>query len=169
MKLSDGEKLIAVMLADLLDAQGVKGEIDTTLLKSAISGGDLWALKWEYSGLFDAEERDPNIVTETSDILSMCSFIEYSIAQLSDQERNQIPQNSQVVFVGFDGNHDDHFGVASMFIQEMGRWGEFKNRSLNSHGTVLPKYRRMREVFDGIGGPRSGGFTLGEIQAILNA
>lgn len=168
MKMSDGEKLIAIMLADLLEAQGVNGEIDPAFVKTAIFGGDLWAFKWQYSGLFEVEEAAPEAVKETSDILGMCSFVEYSIKELAPAELGQITELDRIVFEGFDGNHDEHYGVASMFISTMGRWSEFRDYPLNSHSTVLPKYRRMLAVYNGLG-RRHGGFNLAEIQAILAA
>jgi uncharacterized protein len=168
VKMSDGEKLIAIMLADLLQAQGVQGELNPEFVKEAICGNDLWALKWEYSGLFHDEGPDEETVRETADILTMCSFVEYSINQLAPEELEQIPEDDRQVFVGFDGNHDDHFGVAIMFIQKMKRWQEFADRGLNSHSMVLPNYRRMYPVFKSFG-IRHGGFNLAEIQTILAA
>lgn len=168
MKMSDGEKLIAVMLADLLQAQGVKGELDPEFVKEAIFGNDLWALKWEYGSLFHDKGPDEATVRETADILTMCSFVEYSIKELKPEELDQIPQDQREVFEGFDGNHDDHFGVSIMLIQKMKRWPEFAGRGLNSHSMVLPSYRRMYAVFKGFE-IRRGGFNLDEIQAILAA
>jgi uncharacterized protein len=168
VKLSDGEKLIAVMLADLLQAHGVEGEIDPEFVKEAIFGNDLWALKWKYDSLFHDEGPSDETVRETANILTMCSLVEYSLSTLKPEELAEIPERDRNVFEGFDGNHDDHFGVAIMFIQKMNRWSEFKDRGLNSHSTVLPKYRRMYEVFKGFE-IRHGGFNLDEIKAILGA
>jgi hypothetical protein len=168
VKLSDGEKLLAVMLADLMEAQGVNREIDPAFVKTAIFGGDLWSFKWQYSGLFEVEEAAPEAVKETADILSMCSFVEYSIKELAAAELELIPGLDRIVFEGFDGNHDEHYGVASMFITTMGRWSEFRDHPLNSHSMVLPKYRRMLAVYEGLA-KRHGGFNLSEIQAILGA
>lgn len=169
MKLSDGEKLIAIMLADLLEANGINGEVDPAFVKEAITGGDLWALKWEYPGLFHGEEPSDAIVSETADLLSMCSVIEFSISQLDPTDLAEIPANERTVFVGFDGNHDDHFGVANMMIEHMGRWSEFHGRNLNSHGTVLTKYRRMKMAYEAVGGAVSSPLSLDNIQSILAA
>lgn len=168
MNLSDGEKLIAVMLADLMQAQKVSGEVNPEFIKEAIFGGDLWALEWEYEGIFENDEPAEAVIKETVDILTMCSFVEYSIKELKPEQLAEIDDSERIVFVGFDGNHDDHFGVARMFVSKMNRWNEFSGHALNSHGSVLPKYRKMKAVYDGIGS-RHGGFLLEEIQAILGA
>ena len=90
------------------------------------------------------------------------------MSRLSAADRAALPANSDHVFVGFDGNHDDHYGVAHMFIENMARWGEFKERALNSHRTVLPKYRRMLVAYKDIG-PTQDGLSLADLQTILNA
>ncbi|GBF86486.1 hypothetical protein AsFPU3_3557 [Aphanothece sacrum FPU3] len=57
MKMSDGEKLIAVMLADLLEHLEVRGEINTALIKEAIYGDDLWAIQWGTAASFITKAR----------------------------------------------------------------------------------------------------------------
>lgn len=169
MELTNGEKLIAIMLADIMQANEISGEVDPAFVKEAITGGDLWALEWRYPGIFHGEEPDEETVKETGDILSMCSVVEYSISELGDTDLAEIPAHDRTVFVGFDGNHDDHYGVATMMIEHMGRWTEFQDRSLNSHGPVLDKYRRMKAVYDAGGGASGSPFPLHRIQEILAA
>ena len=58
MKLSDGEKLIILMLSELYEKLGVEGEIEPDFIKSAIFGNQLWGLKWKYSGIPFEESED---------------------------------------------------------------------------------------------------------------
>lgn len=168
MQLSNGEKLLAIMLADIMEAGSIDGEIEPAFVKNAIFSDQMWSLRWQYGGLFNSDEADPPAVQETASILTMCSYVEYSIKQLTPSERSELADDADNVFVGFDGNHDDHYGIADTFINKMNRWDEFKGRYLNSHHTVMPKYLRMVEVFQAIG-PTDGGLTLDEIKAILEA
>jgi len=168
MQLSSGEKLLAIMLADLIEAGGIDASIDPAFVKNAIFNDQMWSLRWQYSGLFNSNESDPPAVQETASILTMCSYVEYSIKQLDPTDRAQLADDADTVFVGFDGNHDDHYGIADTLINNMSRWPEFEGRYLNSHHTVLPKYLRMRAAFDHIG-PTDGGLTLDEIRTILAA
>jgi uncharacterized protein YfbU (UPF0304 family) len=169
MKLSDGEKLIAMMLADLLEAGGVDGEADPKFVREAITSGHLWSLNWKYPAIFHGEEDSPEEVQETADILTMCRIVEGSIAELSDAERDTIPENDRQVFYGFDGNNEPHYGIAVMFIENMGRWEEFEGRNLNSHMPTLNRYHRMKAVYDAAGGAGAHPLPLDTIQAILAA
>ncbi|APX65016.1 YfbU family protein [Sphingomonas sp. gentR] len=168
MKLSDGEKLIALMLADIMEAGGIKGEIDPSFVKTAIAGDDLWALRWKYDSFFHNEGPSEAIVDETAQIMTMCRVVENSIASLDPAERVEIPAHKQRVFVGFDGNEEPHYGVAVMLIQELDRYDEWADRPLNAHHRTIDKYRRMRAVYDRIELPLHG-FELTDIQSILGA
>ena len=68
MKLSDGEKLIILMLSELYEKLGVEGEIEPDFIKSAIFGNQLWGLKWKYSGIPFEESEDPEVVKEVEAI-----------------------------------------------------------------------------------------------------
>lgn len=169
MKLTDGEKLIAIMLADLLQANGVNGEVDPAFVKSAICGGDFWALKWKYHGLFHDEVTDESVADEVGKIMSMCSYVEYSIGELDSGDTAKLTQTGNVFF-GFDGNNEtDYFGVSEMLVNQMGRFDEFSSRSMNSHMPALAKYRRMKQVYEGVGGPGHGPLSVDNINAILSA
>ena len=168
MKLSEGEKLILMMLADVIDGSGIESDVDTNVVRDAVSGGHAWALKWAFPGIFEVEEDDEATVRETVEILNMCRVVENSIAELSDEEREQIPEQDRLVFVGFDGNHDEHHGVALTLIVTLGRWSEFVERSMNSHSTVLPSYRNMLARYEHEGGAVKAPFSLAQIKAIIN-
>ena len=151
MKLSDGEKLIAMMLADIMEANEIRGEFEPSFIKEAIASGHVWALKRKYSGIFHDYEPDPAVVEETGDILNLCRILENSIKNLDPRDQGEIPEVDRQVWIGFDANHDDHYGVARMQIEEMGLWIEFKDRPLNSHHEVLERYRNMRSRYEAEG------------------
>lgn len=169
MKLSNGEKLIALMLADLMEHFEVNSEIDPSFVKTAIYGDDAWALRWKYNGAFHDGGPDDEIVDETAKIMTMCRVVENSIAQLSEEERAEIPEHDQTVFVGFDGNEEPHYGVAKMLIEHLDRFTEWEHRDLNSHHNTLDKYRAMRRAFDRMEMPMSGAYPLNDIMTILDA
>lgn len=148
MKLSDGEKLILLALADQKDG---KEEIDLDFIRSAIFNGQSWAISWEYPGIA-TEDTEEAIAKETVDILSMWSYIESSVKKLTADEQTTLAANVypyDLTFSGFDGNHDKHHSVASFLINNMDRFSEFKGRSLNSHSqSSLPSYRKMLPAYD---------------------
>lgn len=166
MKLSDGEKLIAIMLADIMEANRTNGEVDPAFVKEAISSGHMWALKWKYPGIFE-EDDDPEVVQETADILDMCRVIEGSINQLDDAERDTIPEDDRAVFIGFDANNEDHYGVARMFLTKMDLWPEFADRPLNSHMHTLGYYHAKKARYDATPRAMGGNLTLAQITHIL--
>lgn len=169
MKLSDGEKLIAFMLADIMEALKVDHDLDPGFIKTAIAGDDLWALRWKYGSIFHGEGPSDEVVDETGKLMTMCRVMENSIAQLSSEDRNKIPEHQQQVFVGFDGNEEPHYGVAVMLVEQLSRFAEWEKRPLNSHHNTLDRYRRMKRIFDGIKtGPR-GLLDLAAIKQVLAA
>ena len=76
------ERLIVMMLADLMEAVKAKSEIDPVLVKELVTSNNEWALTWEYSGIFDESVRSEADVDETADILDMWSGIERSVEDL---------------------------------------------------------------------------------------
>lgn len=172
VKMSDGEKLIAIMLADLMRAGKVNGEIDPDFVIEAIAGDDLWALKDRYHGLFHNEGPDEETVNETYNILEMARIVEFSIDRLNEEEKAKIDEKDREVFIGFDGNHDPHIGVARMSIEHLNKWQEFADRPMNCHHTILPQYRRQLEVLEDIrrNEKRAGPWlNLDQIQRVLSA
>jgi uncharacterized protein YfbU (UPF0304 family) len=151
MKLSDGEKLILVMLSELYEKVGVKGGIDPTFVREAIDSGNEWGLKWEYPGVFEADTKDSGLVTEVCDILQMWWLMESAYGKLSPDERSRVDKEIdpfEVKFEGFDGNNEsEHRSVALFLINHLDRFGHFKGRDLNSHSISLEPVRRMLPTF----------------------
>jgi len=167
MKLSDGEKLIAFMLADIMSAQGIHENIDPELVKSAIAGDDMWALNWKYNSLFHSDGPSDEIVQETADIMTMCRVMENSISELDDPD--SLPDNAMPVFVGFDGNEEPHYGVATMLVEKLDRFTEWADRDLNSHHSTLGRYRSMKRTYDEQPRGQFGSLELPAILEVLSA
>jgi len=156
MKLTDGEKLIVLMLSELYEKLGVKGEIEPDFIKSAIYSDKLWGLKWKYSGIPFEETEDPEIVKEVVDILDMWSFIEQAYSRLSNEQKAKLEADVPYIgkdpkFIGFDGNNEsEYMGTAMFLVNDLERFQEFSGRSFNCHSPSIDGYRRMLSVFEPI-------------------
>jgi uncharacterized protein YfbU (UPF0304 family) len=173
MHLSDGEKLILMMLADLYKDLEVAGEIDANFISQAISANQAWAIKYKY-GDYIALSRadDPPEVGETHDILDMWRLIEEGYAELSSDDKAKIDASDlgNVTFPGFDEQHEKHYFIARFMIEELGLYQRFKGRKLNSHHQVLDGYRRMYRVFEPIRvGLADRSMSTDEIVKLLSA
>lgn len=153
LEMRDSEKLILIMLCELYEKLGVKGEINPAFVREAIYSGNLWGLTWKYGGIFEIDEKDRETVSEVTDILDMYSFIERTYARLSAEDKERIkveaePFGDDVVFKGFDGNNEtEHKSVAHFLIDHLDRFSLFEGRYLNSHYPSIDTYRRMLDVF----------------------
>ena len=154
MKLTDGEKLILLMLTEMYEKLQIKGETEPDFLRSAIFNDHLWGIRWKYSGIPFEPAEDPPIVREVVDILDMWSFIEDAYAKLNVQERQQLalaaePFGNNPQFHGFDGNNEsEHMSVAMFLVNQLERFQEFRGRSFNCHHPSLDAHRRMLAVFE---------------------
>lgn len=153
MKITDGEKLILLMLSELYDKLGVEGEVEPDFIRSAIFSNNTWSIPWKYVGIPFEEQETPEVVREVLDILDMWSMIERSYEKLSDEsrefvEREAHPFGKDPKFSGFDGNNEtEYMGTASFLVNDLGRFEEFKGRNFNSHCPSIDSYRRMLSVF----------------------
>ncbi len=156
MKLTDGEKLIVLMLSELYEKLGVNGEIEPDFIKSAIFSDQLWGIKWKYSGIPFEESEDPEIVKEVVDILDMWSFIERAYSQLNEEQKTKLEADvpyfgQDPKFVGFDGNNEsEYMGTAMFLVNELERFQEFSGRSFNCHSQSIDGYLRMLSAFEPI-------------------
>lgn len=169
MKMSDGEKLIAMMLTDLLKRIGGEGEIDPDFVADVITSGHLWALKREYPGVFSIDETDDAVVSQVHAILGMSRVVEHSIEKLKPEERDKIPAGVSQVFVGFDGNYEtDQYSAAQFMVEKLGLYEELKARQMNSHAPMLPTYERQLKAYNHVKGG-AGPLSLENIMTILAA
>lgn len=153
MKLSDGEKIIILMLTELYQKLEVEGEMEPEFLRSAIFNDMLWGIKWKYSGIPFSDNEDPEIVKEVLDILEMWSQIERSYARLPASEQSSLKSAMGALgesprFQGFDGNNEsDYLGTALFLVNELERFAEFKGRGFNCHYPSIEMHRRMLSAY----------------------
>jgi hypothetical protein len=156
MKLTDGEKLIVLMLAELYEKLEVDGEIEPDFIKSAIFNDHLWGIPWKYSGIPFERSDDPPVVREVVDILDMWSFIEHAYSELTVDQKAKLakeasPFGDNPRFQGFDGNNESEYMSTAMFlVDELERFQEFQGRSFNCHHPSIDSHRRMLSVFEPI-------------------
>ncbi len=156
MKISNGEKLILLMLSDVYQKLGLEGGIDPEFVRSAIFKDQLWAFSWKYTGIQFSDDETPEIVKDVVDVLDMWSFIELAYDKLSDTEKETLKEQAHPFgdnprFTGFDGNHEtEYMSVARFLINDLERFDEFKGRSMNSHRPSIEGYRRMLSAFEPI-------------------
>jgi len=154
--LSDGEKLIAVMLSELIEKLGMDVATDTALVRKVILGGHYWALGWEMPGVFHGHVDKQTRVRFVVDVLDMWSFIEEAYEHLSAEDKDQLareadPLGAHVQFRGFDGNNEaEHLSIARFLVEDLDRFSRFRSRGLNSHSPIVESYRGMLAVFDPI-------------------
>lgn len=168
VKLTDGERLLAVMLADIMEHQKVESEIDPVFLKNQLASNSEWALGWKYDWLFRSNEQDP-VVIETADILSMFRALEAGVERLAEPEKSELAGHHYAKFQGFDGNNDRHYGVAHTIIKDLDRFDEFAERGLNSHSqSTLPAYRAMLRRYNEVMEAKNfGPLSADDIRKIL--
>lgn len=176
LKLSDGEKLIVLMLCEIYKHHEIDGEIDPSFVKEALLGGHYWALGWQHPFLFDMEADNRETVHEVVDVLNVWWFLEQSYARLSEKDKDRVRKETEpfddVVFQGFDGNEEpEYLSIAEFLINKMNRFADFKGRYLNSHMPSIERHRRMVRAFKPIKPYLGGGNLLSaeHIIEILNA
>lgn len=153
MKLTEGERLIAVMLADIKEKLDARGEIDPDFVKSAIFGRHDWAFNWEYEHLCDPNNQNPPEVEEVTDTLETWRFLHNSYKELSPEDRDRVKEHvfiegDKLTFPGFDGNHEtEHYSIAVFMVEKLRRFTELNHRALNSHAPSVDGYRRMNRAF----------------------
>ena len=172
MNLSDGEKLILMMLCDIYKALNVKGDVDPELVRSSINGNKRW--------LADKIANDDGVrngpAEEVGQILEMWSAIERGYKRLSAEEKDQVeaeagPLGRGVRFSGFDDDTEYVYRNAARYlIEELNSFDRFQGRSLSAHMPTLDGYRRMLRLFSSMG-PVSAEVKLNvrQIIALANA
>ncbi|HHR6066197.1 TPA: YfbU family protein [Providencia alcalifaciens] len=154
MKISDGEKLIILMLNDLFRANNVKSEFDPDFLDEAIRDNHLWAIDWKYPGIEIDDNDTPDYVIDVVNYLDMWSFIEESYNRLTPSEITHFTEltpnfTSEPKFIGFDGNNESKYLTTAKFlINKLDRFTEFSGRYLNSHSRRISIYKRMLPIYE---------------------
>jgi len=165
MDITPGERLIGIMLADLMRHLKIQGDLDPDFVAKALVGGDEWMLEQRYGGMFDPKPKADEHVKETYDILMMFQSIRYATNQLAPADQEEIKALPWYAFSGFDGNHDPHFHICNSIINDLGHYTAFN--PIDSHSQInLPHYRQMlpqwREMTDG----HANALTLDQLRVI---
>ncbi len=171
--LTDGDRLVLMMLRDVMKHFKVRGEMNPDFVAEAIWGGHLWGLEWEYQGLFHGHKDRRSTVGVVVDILEMWTLVENAFGRLSQQDKLHVEKEAteHVGFIGFDGNYEtEYLSVARFLIEQLNRFTNFKGRELNSHRPVLDRYHRMLRQFEPLRKSLTGrDLTADELIKILKA
>jgi uncharacterized protein YfbU (UPF0304 family) len=153
MQLSDGEKLILIMLCDIHKALKIKDSIDPDFVSHTIHNDHLWGLRFPYSGIPFSKQADPPEVKEVEDAMEMWAFIEDAYDRLSPSDKEQLekdadPFGKDPKFTGFDCNKETkHMSIARYFVEHLYRFSDWKGRDFNSHEPSLDRYNHMVRLF----------------------
>lgn len=175
MKFNNGEKLILVMLSEVYKKLGVEGEIDPEFVKKAIFRDHTWGLRWKYHGIFgESKDDDPPAVNEVVKILTMWRAIEGAYKKLPMEDQEKLKKDAgyfedDIGFCGFDGNDEaEHLSITTFLTKDLGLFDEFKDRNINSHTEMLPRYRGMLSMYElSLENLRNRSFNASELLAIL--
>jgi uncharacterized protein len=176
--LTDGEKLIAIMMAELIKKLDVDVETNVDLVQKVILGGHYWALGWEMPGIFHGHSDKQSRVRFVVDVLDMWSFMEEAFEAMKKDERTRLakeaePFGKNIKFPGFDGNNEsEHLSIARFLIEDLERFSRFREgrRDLNSRFPTLESYGRMLKIFEPIRKNLIGRrLSVDELATILNS
>ncbi len=148
--LTPAEKLTLALLCDL-GRPAAKRELDYEFIAGAVRDNDLWALDWRYPGL-ELGVDTPTTVRQVCNILDMWSNIERSFKTLGSADQKRVTGSEDVIgapyFYGFSGNDETEFlHVGRRLVEDLGRWGEFVDRDMNSHFPSVEMHLRLLEKY----------------------
>lgn len=178
MQLSNSEKLILLMLSEVHEKLGIKGEsgVDPTFIQSAIYSGHTWGVEWKYSWIFDNPDAQPPELNDVINILDMWSIVEEAYEAFDDDQKAQLDQLAPPFannpgFPGFDGNEEGEFSSIATFLTEhLDRFTRFKGRICDSHSPSVAGYRLMYRVFETVQPALfDRRLTVNELAQILNS
>ena len=177
VRISDGEKLLLLMMRDLFKHLKVNdAESDVEFIANVIFGGHYWAPKWRLPGVFHGSEDNPTHLRTVIDVLDMWDCIEPGYDRLSKKERERLAEEVPLVgkrlkFPGFDGNNEaEYLHIARFLVNDMERFSRFAGRDKNSHMPTLAMYERMLQIFAPMRSTLHGGeLGYSEIVALLRA
>lgn len=172
MEFSAPQKLIVTLLTDIHQALGIKNSVDPMLVQRLVTSDRAWALEWAYPGMFENGET-PAHVKFVADVLDMWEFLIEAVEDLDAADKARLEELSpvfgrQVAFHGFDGNNETELmAMASILVNDLGRWSRFKGQDFNSHMPSADGYQRMLEKYSEVD-DRFDDLSVEELAAILN-
>ena len=153
---SDGEKLLLMMLGDIYRHLQIDGNVDPEFIVDTMSEGRYWALQQRHDYLLHGRVQDKRVVDEVRDVLDMWRFIEEDYERLSKKDMERVasergPFGEDVKFRGFDHKYEGEYAATARFIiNHMGWPARFKERDFYTVGFNMEGYRRMLEIFEPI-------------------
>ncbi len=139
MELNEKERLILFNQYRILEKLYPEEEKECQNAQKILAEG----FEIEYDSLveFMSDGIPIDICKEVIDILQMYRSLYGSYHELSD--KTGIDKDN-VIFQGFDGNEEtEHFIFACFYLEDLGRFSEFKDVEINSHSNRLYKYLPM--------------------------
>lgn len=175
MEFTPQQKLIIGLLTDIHQKLEIADSYDAAFVQKVVASNNGWALTWAYDELNSPESENPEKVSFVANVLDMWELLERSYAALTLPQRAQLERNAElseggVQILGFDGNSEsDLRSIASIFIDDLGRWNHFAGRGLNSHGGTAPMHRRMLEAFRHVTANGYGLLNVDDLTEVMNA
>lgn len=176
--LTDGQRLIIAMLADLAQSPENR-QIDHEFIAQAVSSGQSWSVRWKYSHLLNNDgEMDPVKVRSVARNFTMWRIIERSVDNWNNEEKGRYREkvaeyDHDPKYKGYDGNNEDECSIAHHMVEELGRFSEFSGRSHNAHMLTAEIYGRMEAAFNDIWSQRDtvrdAILSPDEVALIINA
>lgn len=147
MELTKKERMQLIFQLKIIEKLYPKEESYYSLQRKALEEGYELHYREIFEGLFDGLTTDE--CKEVLEILEMYRGIIFSYRSLDD--KSDIKE-TEVSFKGFDGNNETLLMTyTNYFIEDLGRYKEISELSggyYNSHARMLPKYRRMLQIWD---------------------
>lgn len=175
--LTDGEKLLLVMIGQLYDHLKVPNrDVDPKFISDVIHGGHYWAPKWELTGIFHDHEDKADEVRAVTEVLDMWDHLEAGYEALSEPDKVRVDGEKHsfgkpLRFPGFDRNHEaERLSIARFMVNRLDRFTRFAGRSLHAHAPMTAIYDGMLTDFRRASESRSFGEPgANEIISILVA
>lgn len=123
----------------------------------------------ELDSIFDSmeEPKSENDCREVRDILSMFNDIQYSYTNLKG---NINITKDEITFKGFDINFEEvQYGYAVFRLEKDDKFVPIKHPDLNSHESMLNRYRKMHSIWKNIPNREPGNLDENQIRQILSA
>lgn len=146
-------KIDTILLCDIANHLGIKTEIDTELVKHAITTGNIWILDAKYSTLNveEASKEDRDFVVT---VLNMYRGLSAAILKLPKDTQQSLIEKFELKIIdkyiqipGFDGNNEaKYFSIVEAFLQ-FNRFVEQKEPIDNTHSETEDNYRDMLEQY----------------------
>ncbi|EOE0253027.1 YfbU family protein [Enterobacter hormaechei] len=167
-------KIDTILLCDIAKHLGIETEIDTELVKYAITSGNSWILDAKYS-FFNAEEASKQDREFVIDILNMYRGLSAAIRKLPEDTQQSLTERFELRMIdkniqipGFDGNNEaQYFSIVEAFLK-FDRYVEQKEPIENTHNETVDDYSKMLAEYKKFDAPnRLFNLNAEEISSVL--